>query len=259
MEPTVAAVLAKGQAIVEGLARLPRSARAAVPHGHFARDYNTLRKLALDLAPSFDERLLGKYVGVYKTPEGEFSQASYAEIEVYARQIVEQLALLLPSRATGPSTRVLPPDLGTAPVKSYTVAAVRKQHNQAYVPWSEEDDACLRSRFLEGATLDELVTEFGRNPGGIRSRLRMLGLEARSTPSRTQRRTGDHASVRKPNEVRFLSGRIAGVWVVVNLHKPGVYRHENAHVAGALRALADAIEREEAPLADHDMHLRMGQ
>jgi hypothetical protein len=103
------------------------------------------------------------------------------------------------------------------------------------------------------------VSEFGRNPGGIRSRLRKLGLEMPSSPSLPQGQFGDYASVRKPNEVRFLSGKVAGVWVVVNLHKPGLYRHENAHVAGALRALADAIEWAEAPLADHDMQLRIGQ
>jgi hypothetical protein len=69
------------------------------------------------------------------------------------------------------------------------------------------------------------------------------------------RRPRRSVSVRKPNQVRFLSGKVDGVWVVVNLHKPGVYRHENAHVAQALRALAGAIERAEVPLADHDMEL----
>src|SRR5687767_10625390 len=95
MTPGIASVHRKAQAFVEGLTRLPRSARAAVPRGHFARDYNTLRKLALEAAPSLDERLLGRFVGVYESPTGEFSQATYVEIEVYARQIMQQLALLL--------------------------------------------------------------------------------------------------------------------------------------------------------------------
>src|SRR5947209_8781460 len=55
MEPTLAAVLAKAQALVTGLSRLPRRARTAVPHGHFARDYNTLRKLALGVALGLDD------------------------------------------------------------------------------------------------------------------------------------------------------------------------------------------------------------
>jgi hypothetical protein len=33
------------------------------------------------------------------------------------------------------------------------------------------------SRFLEGATMDDLVQEFARQPGGIRARLRKLGLK----------------------------------------------------------------------------------
>ena len=108
------------------------------------------------------------------------------------------------------------------------MAAVRKECNQAYAPWGEEDDAYLRSRFLEGASIEDLVSEFGRKPGGIRARLRKLGLDMPSALSLPQGRAGSYANVRKRNEVRFLSGKVAGVWVVVNLHKPGVYRHENA-------------------------------
>jgi hypothetical protein len=72
------------------------------------------------------------------------------------------------------------------------------------------------------------------------------------------RRPCGSVRVRKPKEVRFLSGKIAGVWMVVNLHKPGVYRHENAAVAAALRALAEAIEGAEVALADQDIQLRVG-
>ncbi len=60
--------------------------------------------------------------------------------------------------------------------KSYDVAAIRKEFSQAYAPWRDEDDAYLRKRFLEGATISDLVSEFGRQPGGIQSRLRKLGL-----------------------------------------------------------------------------------
>lgn len=61
--------------------------------------------------------------------------------------------------------------------KSYDVAAIRREFNQAYTPWSDEDDAYLRERFLEGASIGDLVSEFGRQPGGIRSRLRKLGID----------------------------------------------------------------------------------
>lgn len=66
-------------------------------------------------------------------------------------------------------------------------------------------------------------------------------------------------SVRKPNQVRFLSGKVDGVWIVVNLHKPGVYHHENAKVAAALRTLAEAIDRADIALADHDIQLPVGE
>lgn len=177
MGPMVDAVHGKARAFVETLTRLPRSAHSAVPHGHFARDYNILRKLALEAAPGLDERLLGKYVGVYQTSSGEFSRASYVEIEVYARQIMEQLALLRTSLSAGQGSAVTPTETVAAPEKAYDVAAIRREYNQAYAPWSERDDEYLRSRILEGATIDDLVSEFGRQPGGIRSRLRKLGLD----------------------------------------------------------------------------------
>lgn len=75
--------------------------------------------------------------------------------------------------------------------------------------------------------------------------------------SLANKRSGDLVRVRKPNDVRFLSGQIDGVWIVVNLHKVGLYRHANARVAKALRALADAIDRTTTPLADHDQELRV--
>jgi hypothetical protein len=184
MVPTISAVHGKARAFVEALTRLPRSVRAAVPHGHFARDYNTLRRLALEAAPGLDERLLGKYIAVYETASGEFSQASYVEIEVYARQIMEQLALLgnVPNAVSAPADPVI--DSDSVPAKAYDVATIRKEYGQAYAPWSEQDDEYLRFRFLQGASLEDLVLEFGRNPGGIRSRLRKLGLlEATDGPN----------------------------------------------------------------------------
>ena len=68
-----------------------------------------------------------------------------------------------------------------------------------------------------------------------------------------------YAKVRKPNQVRFLSGMIDGVWVVVNLSKAGVYRHDNAQIARALRALADAVDRTDLCLADKDTDLDLPQ
>jgi hypothetical protein len=66
-----------------------------------------------------------------------------------------------------------------------------------------------------------------------------------------------HLRVTKPNEVRFLTARIDGVVMSANLMKPGVYNHDNAHVAGALRILADTIENTHVRLADQDVVLQV--
>jgi hypothetical protein len=42
--------------------------------------------------------------------------------------------------------------------------------------WSHDEQNAVVGRFAEGATVAQLATEFGRTTGGIRSRLRKLGL-----------------------------------------------------------------------------------
>jgi hypothetical protein len=130
-------------------------------------------------------------------------------------------------------------------------------------PWTSTEEAKLLQAFEAGTAIGELARQHGRTPQAIYGRLYRLGKVARwrltgplvgVAPARLR----GSVNVRKPNEVRFLSGKVAGVWVVVNLSKPGRYRHGNAHVAEALRALAEAVERTDVPLADHDMQLFIG-
>lgn len=54
---------------------------------------------------------------------------------------------------------------------------IRKTYPNAYTKWNDADDERLNSLFLEGKTVEELVLIFGRQPGGISSRLRKLGYE----------------------------------------------------------------------------------
>src|SRR5947209_2728972 len=85
---SLAQVHCKAKAYVEALRKLPPSQYAAAPSGHYGRDYNTLRRLALELLPELDERLLGKYVTV-RPVDGDCQtcEAQFVEIETYARQI----------------------------------------------------------------------------------------------------------------------------------------------------------------------------
>jgi ATP-dependent DNA helicase PIF1 len=54
--------------------------------------------------------------------------------------------------------------------------AVRAQYPNAYRPWSEDQDKQLRSAFAQGMPTVDLVAMFGRQHGGIISRLKKLGL-----------------------------------------------------------------------------------
>lgn len=60
--------------------------------------------------------------------------------------------------------------------RTYSLEDKRKVHAKAYYPWLPEEDERLRLRNGEGASIDELVLEFERGEGAIRSRLRKLGL-----------------------------------------------------------------------------------
>lgn len=187
MPVSAAQVRAKAQAFVDALGRLPPRRYAATPSGHYGRDLNTLRELAREAFPGVDERLFGRAVRVCRGQDGsEFCDAGFVEIETYARQILEQATVALEQPGSLPPK---PASAASGPAiteKAYDVAAIRRQYNQAYEPWSPEDDAYLEARFLEGATIDDLVWEFGRQPGGIRSRLRKLGLDPRGCRGQSQ-------------------------------------------------------------------------
>ena len=58
------------------------------------------------------------------------------------------------------------------------IKAARKNHPNAFRPWSAEDEQTLSEMFQGGATKDELVDALGRQEGGIATRLRGMGLLA---------------------------------------------------------------------------------
>ena len=57
------------------------------------------------------------------------------------------------------------------------VEKVRKEHPNAFQPWTKEDEELLAALFNDGKTVNELSKSFQRNVGGIKARLSKLGLE----------------------------------------------------------------------------------
>ena len=56
------------------------------------------------------------------------------------------------------------------------IEEVRKEHPNAYQPWTKEDEELLVALFNDGKTVIELSKSFQRNEGGIKARLEKLGL-----------------------------------------------------------------------------------
>lgn len=61
--------------------------------------------------------------------------------------------------------------------KAYSVEEIRKEHGQAYMPWSEDEDEKLELLFCEGKSVKELASIFERKEGAIRSRIKKLELK----------------------------------------------------------------------------------
>ncbi len=71
------------------------------------------------------------------------------------------------------ATFIMPKADFTGP-KLYSVVEIRKKHPAAYGKWTKEEEQKLISEYNNGRTIDELSNFLGRQPGGIRSRLKKL-------------------------------------------------------------------------------------
>ena len=67
-------------------------------------------------------------------------------------------------------------ELHSGESKAHSVNDIRKTHPRAYEQWTDEEDEMLIADYKAGKTIEELMELFGRQRGGIRSRLRKLGL-----------------------------------------------------------------------------------
>ena len=67
-------------------------------------------------------------------------------------------------------------------LKAFDVEKIRETYPNAYRPWRPDDDQRLIAKFKEGLDVIELAKLFQRGPGGIQSRLQLLGLVSIQNP-----------------------------------------------------------------------------
>lgn len=95
-------VLPLATAIEESLSQLSVKERAQDPSEHFLENYNRVLDLAQEAKPDVDKRLWPKHVEAKKVPSGPvYSEASYAEILSYTKQIISLLAVEPPMPSMG--------------------------------------------------------------------------------------------------------------------------------------------------------------
>ena len=71
------------------------------------------------------------------------------------------------------------PEAGTTKIEESKPSYMdeqKQQHPNAYAKWSKEDEAQLVKYYVEGKSIDEIAILMQRNVGGIKSRLRLLGI-----------------------------------------------------------------------------------
>ncbi len=61
--------------------------------------------------------------------------------------------------------------------KAYTYEEVRKEHQSAYLPWTQGLDDELTIMYCEGIPVADLAKHFGRTRGAIQSRIKRLELD----------------------------------------------------------------------------------
>lgn len=83
-------------------------------------------------------------------------------------------------RCGGKKTKITQTDTAKKPKDtegaSFSVEDIRRQHPNAYRPWSSADDERLTNLFAEHLPYTEISKTLGRKQGAIRSRLQKLGL-----------------------------------------------------------------------------------
>jgi hypothetical protein len=66
--------------------------------------------------------------------------------------------------------------VGSLEMVEMSIERIRREHPRAYRSWTPVEDGELADRFCRGMSIQELARLHERQAGGIRSRLRKLGL-----------------------------------------------------------------------------------
>ena len=135
----------------------------------------TLKGLSLG---GFNERALQVHPEILEVDE-VFREQSETAREAFAKLSPEELQTMHDNfiKANGghmDTKKVV--HTKPAAKKSFSVDAIREKHQNAYRPWSTEEDAEVTARFEKGEKTKVMAEALGRQPGAIRARLLKLGL-----------------------------------------------------------------------------------
>lgn len=67
-------------------------------------------------------------------------------------------------------------DMSITSPKKFSIKELRKEHPNAYKKWDEKEELKLKKLYESGKNISEVADDLGRKRGGIRSRLKKIGL-----------------------------------------------------------------------------------
>ena len=104
----------------------------------------------------------------------EINGVGEVKLKNYGNLFLEKITDYCEANNIKPKTTFIMPKADFTESKSYSVVEIRKKHPVAYGKWTKEEEQELISEYNNGRTIDELSNLLGRQPGGIRSRLKKL-------------------------------------------------------------------------------------
>lgn len=139
------------------------------------------RTYFLDVKTTQDDKRYLKITESKRVGESEFERYQIMvfddDIDEFVQKVSEAVGTIRPipqDNKNEVAEKTLP---ALQDKKSYSVTEIRKTHQNAYQPWTEDDDHRLELLYCEGKSIADLSQEFGRNRGAIRSRIKKLELK----------------------------------------------------------------------------------
>ena len=120
--------------------------------------------------------LIQEQDGVMRTSSDRIEKSWLAQSEADHEKAAQDFLDRTGGKKREERTPIIPGEIVDVPPHATRLAEIKKQYPQAYTPWTETMDQELTTLHNAERSIGEISKKLERHPGGIRTRLRKLGL-----------------------------------------------------------------------------------